>query len=316
MRLLKAELMKLIRPLTMWAAVALVGLSGMMGAIYQQTAQADIAGARTGLADTEAHPAPCAAYGGLAPGPKCDELRARDLSLAHGWFAETLSQGSLAGASQEPIGSARLAAGMVASAFGMIVIVLLSAAHVGGEWTGKTAKTLFTQEGSRARILAAKLVSSWLAACVLLLVTWAGLAVIGLFLRHAVVLPHMSSSASQLADSLPQLARAAVVVGVYVALGVFGGTVARSAIGGLVLALGTAAVLVIASNFGSIAHWTLGYWVAAWMGFVRQRIFLDHLWPDGFAEGGRPLALAGLAATAAVAVCVSLLRLDRADVVA
>jgi ABC-type transport system involved in multi-copper enzyme maturation permease subunit len=71
----------------------------------------------------------------------------------------------------------------MASLPGALLILLLAAGHVGGEWNDRTIKVLLCQEGRRWRVLAAKLVSLWFVAIATLILDWVALAAISPILK-------------------------------------------------------------------------------------------------------------------------------------
>ena len=73
------------------------------------------------------------------------------------------SQAAMVAAQLSPVAAGVEAAGLMASLPGALALALLAGAHIGGEWSGRTMKNLLTQQGQRWRVLAAKLVSLWLA---------------------------------------------------------------------------------------------------------------------------------------------------------
>lgn len=78
-------------------------------------------------------------------------------------MAQANAEGAQVAAQLNPLAAGAEAAGLMASLPGALALALLAGAHIGGEWSGRTMKNLLTQEGRRWRVLAAKLVSLWLA---------------------------------------------------------------------------------------------------------------------------------------------------------
>src|SRR5215468_9984888 len=197
MRLLGAELIKLGRPLTWGVAAAaavfcvLLAVGGAHNAALEGTTPAG-------------HLPSCAGLG-IPPGPQCTHARAQPAQVA---------------AQLDPLAAGAEAAGLMASLPGALALALLAGAHIGGEWSGRTMKSLLTQQGHRWRVLAAKLVSLWLAGVGLIAVCWLALAAAGPVLVRADHLPAAHESAAHalgLAGS--QAARALLVLAAFAAVG-------------------------------------------------------------------------------------------------
>src|ERR1700730_9253835 len=126
MRLLRAELGKLNRPL-LWGLTVAAMLFCVLLAVG-------------GSANASGRTRPCT-------GVDCTVGRMMALTVeVH--TAEQL----------DPVAAGAEAAGLMASLPGALVIALLAGGHVGGEWSGRTLKNVLTQCGHRWRVLAAKLV--------------------------------------------------------------------------------------------------------------------------------------------------------------
>ena len=151
MRLLGAELIKLGRPLTWGVAAAaavfcaLLAVGGAHNAALEST--------------TPAGHLPSCAELGIPAGPPCTRARARERARV----AQAGAQAAEVAAQLNPLAAGAEAAGLMASLPGALALALLAGAHIGGEWSGRTMKSLLTQQGHRWRVLAAKLVSLWLA---------------------------------------------------------------------------------------------------------------------------------------------------------
>lgn len=288
MDLLRAEIAKLRRPLVFWALLGLVLVGASVGAAYLETAKLQYRNAIVAPTQAIQHPAPCKALGGLQPGPKCEAVRARDVELARQFLRETTNDSLRALSHLEPLGSGGFAAGIVTSTFGALVIMLLAGAHIGGEWTGHTAKTLFVQENRRGRVILAKFGSLWIGGVALLVGTWAGMAITGQLVARVFPIPLHPSPTLQWAYSWPQLARALLVIGAFAAVGTFSASIVRNTLGTFFLGFGIIVASMVLSAFDALFAWTPGYWVASWMGFERTQLSLDHIWPDVFGGPQNP----------------------------
>src|SRR5215475_14095599 len=177
MRLLGAELIKLGRPLTWGVAAAaavfcvLLAVGGAHNAALEGTIPAG-------------HLPSCAGLG-IPPGPQCTRARARERARV----AQASAQPAQVAAQLNPLAAGAEAAGLIASLPGALAMALLAGAHIGGEWSGRTMKSLLTQHGRRWQVLVAKLVSLWLAGIGLIAACWAALALTGPVLARVNHLP-------------------------------------------------------------------------------------------------------------------------------
>jgi hypothetical protein len=151
MRLLHAELAKLARPLSWGVAAAAALFCLLLAAGGSHNAVLDAQGAPRHLPSCAAEQVPA--------GPQCSRWQAAARARLRQIQAEPAQvAGQLA-----PAAAGAEAAGLIASLPGALAMALLAGAHVGGEWSGRTMKSLLTQHGRRWQVLVAKLVSLWLA---------------------------------------------------------------------------------------------------------------------------------------------------------
>ena len=312
MRLLSAELRKLNRPL-LWGVMLAAALFGVLLAV------GGAGNAHRDVAEVSAQRIPSCADMGMPEGAACAGLRAR--------FAERRTQSLVAAehtaAQLDPVAAGAEAAGLMASLPGALALALLAGGHVGGEWSGRTLKNVLTQCGHRPRVLAAKLLSLWLAGIGLIAACWAALAVTGPVLIRVDRLPHASepiAGAATWAGS--QIGRALLVLAVFSAIGVLAAVCTRGTIGTMATTAGIFIVLLVTAALPGTGRWTPATWVQGWMGFgagLRSVTTLpDNFWsrfinadrsPPGHLLGG-----AGLTATMLVCVAVAVLLFRRADV--
>jgi len=312
MRLLRAELTKLCRPLLLWVAVGFVVATCLFAWEGTVSASQAYAALRTGGST----PPVCA--------PTDDRCRATRQALVQAQSPEGRAEAlaDLRGAlpAEHPVGIGLLAAGMLASAPGMLALLLLAAGHVGGEWSGHTIKQVLTQEVRRWRVLGAKAASLWLAGVALLAACWAVLAPVSVWLAHAYPLPGPTprlGDAAGLAGS--QAARSLLVLAAFVALAVLAAVLTRGTLGTVLLGLFVLMASFEVANHARLTRGTLVYWVSGWMGFEQRSSYvLFDLWNDHFP--GRPAShlagLAGLAGVLLVAGTVALVCFARCDVTA
>jgi ABC-type transport system involved in multi-copper enzyme maturation permease subunit len=352
-RLLGAELRKLRRPLVVWTAVAVVAIVALHAWGIQRSARTTLSGTgfiagpiptcqQMGLADgsaqcqriQEQNKRVFCASQNLDPGPQCDEVVARANAEAESAFQEFLKQEAgqarVARALQNPLGEGYLAAGMMASLIGAVAVLLLAGGHVGNEWSGRTIKQVFVQEGRRWRVLLAKFVSLWTIGVLLLMVLWAALAALAPVFasRYHLGVPGVSAGTA-LGISLHVVWRSLLVLAAFAAIGTLSATVTRNTLGAFFLGF----AFVIASQFLAgykvIGRWTLAQHVAGWMGFHPSDIVLSHFWRDDFAsiESGSGIflrvnprfpshlvGLVGLLLTIVVCMGLAWLRIERSDV--
>jgi hypothetical protein len=142
--LLRAECRKLARPLVWVTALAVIAFCVLLvwGAAHN---------ARTGLAGPSI-PSVCQ----HAPAARCSDMIARARTAARDAATAT-------SALAQPGQIGHVAAGMLASVPGLMLIALIAGGHWGGEWSLRTIRQLLSREGRRRRVLAAKWLSIWAA---------------------------------------------------------------------------------------------------------------------------------------------------------
>lgn len=298
MRLLRAEFTKLLRPLTLWIAVAGVAVSVLFAWQGVKNASANSAN-RPGAAPP---PLSCHDFG-LAPGPLCEQAIAvqqqitalREQQAKGKPESRHSRQQSDALPVEHPLGAGKLPAGFMASLPGALLILLLAGGHVGNEWNGKTIKCLLCQEGRRWRILAAKVVTLWSAGLALLAVDWAVLAALSPLWKATYPLsdPGLSWSGAWTAMAA-DVARAPLVIAVFAVLGVVAAVIVRNGLGAFVLGAAALVASLMAAGFSAASPWTLTWWVSGWMRFHSRGFVVYHFWLDAFPSGGHPAYVTGI----------------------
>ena len=291
MRLIRAELRKLARPLT-W---------GVAGAAAVFCVLLAVGGAHNAALEgsTPAGHLPSCAELGVPAGPQCTRAKAAERAR----LAQANAQPAHVAAQLNPLAAGAEAAGLMASLPGALALALLAGAHIGGEWSGRTMKNLLTQQGWRWRVLAAKLISLWLAGAGLLAVCWVALAAAGPVLVRADHLPAAHQSAAHalgLAGS--QVARALLVLAVFAAIGLLAAVLTRGTIGATAATAGVIIAMLVAASLPGTGRWTPATWVQDWMGFPAGQASITSL-PTNFwsrfisatAAHGELLGLLGLA---------------------
>lgn len=272
MRLLRAELHKLNRPL-FWCAVLGFALF---------TAVLALSAASNARQDANPGPVPgCAQLGTATPGACAAAQQAARARQAQTLPARLAVQAHTA-AQLQPQAAGAESAGLMASLPGALLAALLAAGHVGGEWSGRTLKSLLTQCGRRHRVLLAKAVSLWLALAATTVAGWAVLAAVG---PPAARLGHLPAVHQPLGGTLlhsaGQLGRALVVLALFSALAVLLAVATRSTVGTLGSAAGAVVALLAGASLPGVGRWTPATWVQHWMGFDAGPGALTTL-PDNF----------------------------------
>jgi ABC-type transport system involved in multi-copper enzyme maturation permease subunit len=320
MRLFRAELAKLRRPLTYCIAAVAVVASVMF-------AWQGVKNASNQRPTSAATPAPTCADFQLPPGALCDRaVSVQEQILAYQRQRAATrpdtrhdARPSDALPVEQPLAAGKLALGFMASLPGALLVFLLAAAHVGNEWNGRTIKAVLCQEGRRGRVLSAKFASLWAVALALAALDWACLAALSPILKAAYPLggPGLSWSSAWSAVAA-DAARTPLVLAVFCVLGLTAGVVVRNALGAFVVAGGAVlSSLVVAGNFSAVAPRTIAWWVAGWMQFRPHGFVIYHFWVDGFPAGLHPpgavtgfIGLAGVTAVAALAAVGVFRRID------
>jgi len=299
MRLLRAELIKLGRPLT-WGVAAAAALFCVLLAVGGAHNAALEGGAPA------VHIPSCAELG-IPAGPRC----ARAEALQRARVNQASAEPAQVAAQLNPLAAGAEAAGLMASLPGALALALLAGAHIGGEWSGRTMKNLLAQQGRRWRVLAAKLVSLWLAGIGLIAVCWVALAAAGPVL---VRVDHLSAPRESAAHALSlagsQAARALLVLAAFAGIGLLAAVATRGTIGTTAATAGAVIAMLIATSLPALGRWTPATWVQAWMGFPAGQASVTSLptnfWSRFISAGGAPGHVAGLVGVAGLlAVCLA-----------
>jgi len=299
MRLLRAELIKLGRPLT-WGVAAAAALFCVLLAVGGAHNAALEGGAPA------VHIPSCAELG-IPAGPRC----ARAEALQRARVNQASAEPAQVAAQLNPLAAGAEAAGLMASLPGALALALLAGAHIGGEWSGRTMKNLLAQQGRRWRVLAAKLVSLWLAGIGLIAVCWVALAATGPVLVRVDHLPAPRESAAHaLSLAGSQAARALLVLAAFAGIGLLAAVATRGTIGTTAATAGAVIAMLIATSLPALGRWTPATWVQAWMGFPAGQASVTSLptnfWSRFISAGGAPGHVAGLVAVAGLlAVCLA-----------
>ncbi|MEA2509790.1 MAG: hypothetical protein QOG21_1872 [Actinomycetota bacterium] len=291
-RLLRAELRKLLRPLPLAMLCVAFILTSMV--VRQQVVNLS---AKLGKESSKVARPSSARYQGI------------------------LQEGTSVAPLETPAGIGKAAADEMASLVGAAVMLFLAGAHVAGEWSGRTLKTVLTAESRRWRILFAKAVSLWIAGVMTLAAMWLLLAGFSFFLLHAWGLPGRPDAAAGLRFAGPDLLRAIFVLGTFAVLGLCAAIVTRSMLGTVVaglLVLGLAMELV---NISDVTRFSPAYWIDGWMRFQPPgRVAADPLalWntgvPVGVPAASVTVGAVGLLSFAVALGALAWMRFRRADI--
>ncbi len=311
MRLLRAELTKLCRPLTYAIAAAAIGASVMFA--WQGVKNAS----RAERQPAGASPPPTCRDFSLPAGSLCQEAISVEVRVRAFQQQQAATQPSTrhnarpsdALPVEQPLAAGKLALGFMASLPGALLIVLLAAGHVGNEWNGRTIKTVLCQEGRRWRVLAAKVASLWVAATAIVAADWVVLGAVSPILKAAYPLGGAGLSWSSAWSAVAaDAARTPLIIAVFSCFGLAAAVIVRNALGAFALAGAVILTsLMVAGNFSAVAPWTLTWWVAGWMQFRPHGYVIYHFWVDGFPAGlHNPGALVGLVGLVGVAAGAAL----------
>ena len=298
--LLSAELRKLARPLLWGTAVAALAFFGLL--LWGSTANA---------ASSVASPRMDSSCDGSSA-PACVTMRNEAVAGATREAAAERRQ-------ELPGRVGEVAVGMMASMPGVLVVALLAGAGVGGEWSGRTIRTVLTHEGRRVRVLATKWVALWLVMVALTLLVWAVLSIEGPLLAAAYHLPGAAGSPllAGFSSSLAQLARGSLVLAVFALIGVMAGALTRNTVATVATVVGFIIVCLIVGGVASVARISPATSVQSWMGFSFTGGFLPTNFWSRFDQSGvtpsQAFGFVGLLVTMVLAWAVTAWRV-RADV--
>jgi ABC-type transport system involved in multi-copper enzyme maturation permease subunit len=316
MRLLRAELCKLNRPLV-WGVTAASALFCVLLAVGGS------ANARQDAQGGEDRTIASCQVLALPPGPSCATAQAVQRFRLDRARVEQAAAAAQTAAQLDPVAAGAEAAGLMASLPGALGLALLAGGHAGGEWSGRTLKNLLTQHGRRWRVLGAKLASLWLAGVGLVAACWAALAVAGPILIRVNRLPNPHQSLTEAARwAGSQVGRSLLVLAVFAMVGLLAAVLTRNTIGAMAATAGAFMTMLVVAALPSGGKWTPATWVQGWMGFpVGQRSITDlpsNFWSRFINAGGVPpghlLGLTGLAATLVACAALALLVFQRGDV--
>lgn len=287
MRLIRAELRKLRRPALFVAAI----LFALFLVRFTLTLANDASSSARVLATGTTQPT-----GGSEPS------RIDPVTLTHLRRAVIEAHDDLS-----PAGAWYFIAGFAASVPGLLVVVILGALHVAGEWSLRTAGSLFIAEPRPSRVCLSKSATLALAVLPAALVGVGTTVLVGW--TRSIDGVAGKGSGALLVSGLARVGRAIPVVVLFAASILLASVIIRNVMGAVAAALGFWAVnaLVLSSI---VPKFSLMYWVAAWMKFrPAESITQDHVWQDTFgsvtASANQWLALVVVTSVAIAAIALA-----------
>jgi ABC-type transport system involved in multi-copper enzyme maturation permease subunit len=296
--LLAAELRKLIRPLVWGTGLAIIGFCLLITWGGANNARSALASPRI--------PDVCV----RAVTAQCRQVTAHAHTAARTAAAAT----SLLA---QPGEIGHVAAGMLASVPGLLLIALVAGGHWGGEWGSRTIRQLLARQGRRTWVLAAKWLTIWAAGVAALVCCWLVLVVaaplivagVGLPAAHAPMWAGLGASASA-------AGRAVIVLGLFAAVGTAAGTIARGQLATTAITAGSMLLALLVAGIASIGRLSPASFVQAWMRFDAAGYLPTNFWSRFVSGGPQPgelVGLLGIVLTSAVAAVIACWRFS-ADV--
>ena len=288
--LLTAELRKLIRPLVWGTGLAIIGFCLLI---------------TWGGANN--------ARGALAS-PRIPDVCVRTMTaqcrqvIAHA-HAAARSAASATSLLAQPGEIGHVAAGMLASVPGLLLIAVVAGGHWGGEWGSRTIRPLLGRESRRHRVLAAKWLTIWAAGVITLACCWLALAAAAPVIAAAAGLPaaHVSAWAG-LGSSASAAGRAVIVLGLFAAVGTAAGAIGRGQLATTAITAGSMLLALLLAGIASIGRLSPASSVQAWMSFDSGGYLPTNFWSRFISGGTQPGELAGLGGivlTSAVAAVIA-----------
>ena len=288
--LLVAEFRKLARPLVWGTVLAIVAFCLLITWSAVNNARAALASPRI--------PDICA----RAATAQCRQVIAHAHAAARAAAAAT---GQLA----QPGEIGHVAAGMLASVPGLLVIAVIAGGHWGGEWGSRTIRQLLCREGRRGRVLAVKWLSIWAAGVAALLACWLVLAAAAPVIAVAGGLPTAGSAWwAGLGSSASAAGHAIATLGVFAAVGTAAGTIGRGQLATTALTAGSMLLTLLVAGIAGIGRLSPATYLQAWMGFGPAGYLPTDFWSrfnSGGQQAGQLAGLAGLLLTAAVVAVIA-----------
>jgi ABC-type transport system involved in multi-copper enzyme maturation permease subunit len=274
--LLAAELRKLIRPLVWGTGLAIIGFCLLITWGGANNAHGALASPRI--------PDVCA----RAVTAQCQQVVAHAHASARAAAAATslLAQPGEVG---------HVAAGMLASVPGLLLIALVAGGHWGGEWGSRTIRQLLSKQGRRTRVLTAKWLTIWLVGVATMVCCWLVLAAAAPVIAAAAGLPAAHAPAwAGLGSSASAIGRAVIVLGLFAAVGTAAGAIARGQLATTAITAGSMLLALLVAGISSVGQLSPASFVQAWMSFDTAGYLPTNFWSRFVSGGPQPSELAGL----------------------
>ena len=291
MSLLRAEFRKLARPLVWVAGLTVTGFCLLItwGAANN---------ARGGMASPRI-PSIC----DHAVTAQCQHV----IAQAH---AAAKAAASATSTLAQPGEIGHVAAGMLASLPGLVLIAFVAGGHWGGEWGLRTIRQLLSRQGRRGLVLVAKWLTITSAGIATMLTCWAVLALAGPLIAAGAGLPPAHGGLwTGLGSSAASVGRAALVLGLFAAVAVAAGTIGRGQLATTAITAGVFLLALLLAGIASVGRLSPASFVQSWMSFARSGYLPTNFWSRFSGGGGQHLGvaagLAGIAVTAAIAGLVA-----------
>ncbi len=288
--LLAAELRKLIRPLVGGTGLAIIGFCLLITWGGTNNARAALERPRIPDVCAQALTAQCQQVIGHA------QAAAKSAAAATSLLAQPGEVG-------------HVAAGMLASVPGLLLVALVAGGHWGGEWGSRTIRQLLSREGRRSRVLAAKWLTIWAAGVATMVCCWLVLAVAAPVITATAGLPAVHSSVwAGLGSSASAVGRAVIVLGLFAAVGTAAGAIGRGQLATTAITAGSMLLALLVAGLAGIGRFSPASSVQAWMSFDSAGYLPTNFWSRFVSGGTQPGELAGLSGivlTAAAAAVIA-----------
>jgi ABC-type transport system involved in multi-copper enzyme maturation permease subunit len=274
--LLTAELRKLIRPLVWGTGLVIIGFCVLITWGGANNARGALASPRIPDVCARAVTVPCRQVVAHA------HAAARTAAAATSLLAQPGEVG-------------HVAAGMLASVPGLLLIALVAGGHWGGEWGSRTIRQLLTRQSRRSRVLAAKWLTIWAAGVATLVCCWLVMMVAAPLIAAAAGLPAAQAPLwAGLGSSVSAAGRAVVVLGLFAAIGTAAGVIARGQLATTAITAGSMLLALLVAGIASIGWLSPASFVQAWMRFDAAGYLPTNFWSRFVSNGQQPGELTGL----------------------
>ena len=202
-----------------------------------------------------------------------------------------------------------VAAGMLASVPGLLLIALVAGGHWGGEWGSRTIRQLLCKQGRRTWVLTAKWLTIWVAGVATMVCCWLVLAAAAPVIAAAAGLPAAHAPAwAGLGSSASAIGRAVVVLGLFAAVGTAAGAIVRGQLATTAITAGSMLLALLVAGISSVGQLSPASFVQAWMSFDTAGYLPTNFWSrfvSGGPQHGELAGLLGIVLTGAIAAAIA-----------